>query len=268
MNNLADEINNIELTSFYKHLSLLVLVFLNFSVNAQEYSFRKYNHVKKFYENITKEATKICLDNNIPPASLLAIAGLESGWGSGYVAQISGNFLSLGAKKSDVELPALYLPTHKKTGKIIFDSLEIVNYSKEDLLWKKSPKSLKKDYRPKPIRGITYQLGYFKHHPKEKVKANLQNMTDFVTTFISRKSSIKAYRVARKKMDDMVKIHGKEILLKKETAIIFVNEIGGKVNSYNFRKTWPIKVIKIINKVGLHKLTYDIYKGKSFNESW
>ena len=268
MNNLAGEINIIELTSFYKHLSLLVLVFLCFSATAQEYSFRKYNHVKKFYKNITKEATKICLDNNIPPAALLAIAGLESGWDSGYVGQISGNFLSLGAKKSNVELPALYLPTHKKTGKVVFDSLEIVNYSKEHLIWKKRPKSLKKDYRPKPIKGTTYQLAYFKYHPKEKAKANLENIRDFATTFISRKSSIKAYRVARKKMDDLVNKHGKEILLEKETAIIFVNEIGGKINSYNFRKTWPIKVVKIINKVGLHKLTFDIHKGKSFNESW
>lgn len=259
----------IELYShIFKKLLLIIVLLSSIIVSSQKYSFRKYNHVKTFYENISKQATKICMDNNIPPAALLAITGLESGWDSGYVGQISGNILSLGAKKRDIELPALYLPTHLKSKKILFDSLEIIKYSKKDLVWKQRPKSLKKDYRPYPIKGTIYQLGYFKNHPKEKAKAHIANITDFVTTFISRKSSIKAYRDSLKLMDSLVAKHGKEILLKKETAITFVNGIGGKLNSYNYRKTWPIKVIKIINKVGLDQLTKDLHKGKTFKESW
>lgn len=251
-----------------KFITLFLFITSLGCIQAQEYSLRKYNHVKVFYEDIAKNATQMCLKENIPPAALLAIAGLESGWGNGYVGQISGNILSLNAKRNEKELPALYLPTLIKTNKVVFDSLEILSYKSNELKWKQRPESLKKDYRPNPIKGTKFQLGYFKNHPKEKAKANLENMTDFVTTFISRKSSIKAYRVARKKMDDLVAKYGKEILLKKETAITFVNEIGGKVNSYNFRKTWPIKVIKIINKVGLESLTFDLYKDKTFKESW
>lgn len=238
------------------------------SIFCQTYTFRKYDHVKEFYGSIAEEATKICLQHNIPPSALLAIAGLESGWDSGYVGQITGNILSLGAKKSDVELPALYLPTLISQNRILFDSIEIQKYSKDELLWKQRPKSLKKDYRPSGIRGTTFQLGYFKHHPRQKAKAHLENITDFVTTFISRKSSIKAYRDGRKEMDKLVAKFGKEILLKEETAITFVNAIGGKPNSYNFRTTWPVKVIKIIKKVGLAELTSDLHKGKTFNKSW
>lgn len=248
---------------------LVLVLFVSLQeVEGQEYTFRKYNHVKSFYKGIAKEATKICLDNNIPPAAVLAIAGLESGWGNGYVGKITGNILSLGAKKSDTELPGLYLPTVKMTTKVLFDSLEIVQYKASQLRWKQRPKSLKKDYRPKPIRGTHYQLAYFKYHPKEQNKAHLENITDFATTFVGRNSSIPAYREARKKMDALVAKKGKEILLKKETAITFVHAIGGKNNSFNWRKTWPEKVLLIMSKAGLEQLTSDLQRGKTFTESW
>ena len=95
-------------------------------------SLRKYQHVKAFYSGMSKKATKICLDNNIPPASLLAITGLESGWDSGYIGQITGNILSLGTRRGDTELPALRLPRNLKTKKIVYDSLEILTYSKNE----------------------------------------------------------------------------------------------------------------------------------------
>lgn len=246
---------------------LLLLLIISGEYNEQEkYSFRKYNHVKQFYQGITKEATKLCLDNNIPPASLLAIAGLESGWDSGYIGQITGNILSLGARKRDIELPALRLPVKNK--KIIYDSLEIIKLDKASLEWQDRPKSLKKDYRPKPWAGTPYNLAYFKYHPKEKKAAQIANIKDFVTGFIGRKSRIKAYRETRKKMDSLVAKHGKKILLDERTAVDFINGIGGKLNSYNYRETWPKKVILIIKKVGLIQLTTDLSKGKSFNESW
>lgn len=235
---------------------------------TKNYKLRKYAHVKKFYQGMSKKVTKVCLDNNIPPAALLAIAGLESGWDSGYIGQITGNILSLGKRKSDKELPALRLPKLKKNNKILFDSLEIIKYSEKELKWENRPKSLKKDYRPESIAGTKYQLAYFKHNPIEKAKAHAANIKDFVTTFISRKSKIKAYRETRKKMDDLVAKHGKSILLEEQTAIDFINGIGGKLNSYNFRKTWPKKVIFIVKNVGLIALTKQLNEGISFDESW
>ena len=77
---------------------------------SSEYSFRKYIHVESFYSDISLDSIEIGVKNNIPPAAMMAIAGLESGYGSGYVAQITGNILSLGAFKGDKELPRLYLP--------------------------------------------------------------------------------------------------------------------------------------------------------------
>ena len=238
-------------------------------LNSQnKLSLRKYNHVKTFYKGIAKKTTELCLENNIPPAALLAITGLESGWDSGYIGQITGNILSLGLRKGDIELPALRLPRLIKTNKILFDSLEIIKYDAQELKWEDRPESLKKDYRPKSIAGTKYQLGYFKHHPKEKAKAQIANIKDFVTVFIGRKSRLKAYRNARKKMDDLVAKHGKEILLEEQTAIDFVNEIGGRPNTYNFRKTWPKKVIYIIKRAGLSQLTSDLHKQISFEKSW
>ena len=245
-------------------------LFFNFTANSQQlkYKLRKYEHVKTFYKGISKEATELCLQNNIPPAALLAITGLESGWDSGYIGQITGNILSLGTRRGDTELPALRLPRLIKSKKILFDSLEILKYSNKELKWENRPESLKKDYRPKPIAGTTFQLAYFKYHPKEKAAAQISNIKDFVTVFIGRKSRIKAYRTARKKMDDLVAKHGKEILLEEQTAIDFVNEIGGKINSYNFRKTWPKKVIYIIKNAGLSELTSKLHKEIEFNKSW
>lgn len=248
--------------------SVFYLITLSTLQSQTNYKLRKYAHVKSFYKGISKKATELCLKNNIPPAALLAITGLESGWDSGYIGQITGNILSLGLRKGDIELPALRLPRLIKNKKILFDSLQIIKYSEEELKWENRPESLKKDYRPKSIAGTKYQLGYFKHHPKEKIKAQLANINDFVTVFIGRKSRIKAYRNARKKMDSLVAKHGKEILLKEQTAIDFINEIGGKPNSYNFRKTWPKKVIYIIKKVGLSELTRDLHQGKNFEKSW
>ena len=150
----------------------------------------------------------------------------------------------------------------------MFDSLEILKYFDKELKWEDRPESLKKDYRPKNIAGTKYQLGYFKNHPKAKTDAHVANIKDFVTTFIGRKSRIKAYRETRQKMDSLVVKYGKSILLEEKTAIDFVHGIGGKLNSYNYRETWPKKVIYIIKNAGLIDLTSKINKGISFNESW
>ena len=96
----------------------------------------------------------------------------------------------------------------------------------------------------------------------------MANINDFVTVFIGRKSKLKAYRDVRKKMDSLVTKHGKKILLSEKTAIDFINEIGGKPNTFNYRASWPKKVIYIIKKAGLSQLSKELNAGKSFEESW
>lgn len=236
--------------------------------NVEAFTYRKYDHVSRFYEKLSVNATEVCLKNNIPPAALLAIAGLESGWNKGYISRITGNILSLGAKKSDIELPSLTIARLIETNELLFDSLEILKYNKNDIIWETRPSSLKKDYRPAKWAGTPYNLAYFKYHPEAKAQAHKKNMEEFVTTFISRESGLKAYRDSRAQMDKLVEEYGKEILLEEQTAIDFVNGIGGKKNSYNYRKSWPKKVIQIIKRAGLTSLTNDIYKGKTFKESW
>jgi hypothetical protein len=239
------------------------------STKISEYRLRKYDNVTQFYSRIAGPATSICMDNNVPPASILAIAGLESGWNQGYIGRITGNILSLGTRGGDTELPALNLPRLKETNKILFDSLVIAQYGPEELEWESRPPCLKKDYRPEPWAGTTRRLAYFKNHPDEKAEAHIENLNDFVTVFISRSSRIKAYREARHLMDSLVAAKGKGILLQEETAIMFVNEIGGKPNSFNYRTTWPVKVTTIIQNAGLAELTTEMFNSdKDFYEVW
>ncbi len=238
------------------------------SYKAVSYRLRKYSNVTNFYCRIAKPATRLCLDNNVPPAAILAIAGLESGWNQAYVGRITGNILSLGAVGDNYELPALYLPRIKSTGKLVFDSLEIIKYDSSELSWELRPASLKKDYRPPNIAGTSYQLAYFKYHPAEKAKAQIRNINDFVAYFISRESRISVYRTARHKMDSLVAVHGKDVLLEESTVLMFVNQIGGRPNSFNFRETWPKKLEYIIKNAGLVELTMQLNDNEEFKDVW
>lgn len=239
------------------------------SDQQKKYSLRKYNHVADFYHRISWPAIQTCVANNVPPAAVLAIAGLESGWNKGYVGRITGNILSLGARKGDAELPALRLPRLISTNKILFDSLVIIKYDEDELKWEDRPESLKKDYRPPSIAGTPYQLAYFKYHPIEKANAQVQNITDFLTIFISRNSRIAVYREARHLMDSLVQQNGKEILFDDATARKFINTIGGRLNSFNYRETWPKKVEYIMKNAGLVELTGKMYlEQKDFEEAW
>ncbi|RXK14417.1 hypothetical protein CP965_02920 [Halarcobacter mediterraneus] len=248
---------------------LLVLILTNclFSYD-KNFSYRKYTHVKKFYSSLVKETVDIALKYNMPPAAILAIASVESGYGRGYVASISGNILSLGANKNDIALPSLYLPNTKNPYKVIYNTKEIKSYKKEELFWKQRPKSLKKDYRPKGIAGTTTNLDYFDYNKQAKIKANLQNIKEFCTLWISYNNRFKAFSCARAFLDEQVKKHGKEILFTKKLNKEFINHVGGKKNSFNYRKTWPVKVNKVLEKTGLTELTKDISNNKSFDESW
>lgn len=240
-----------------------------FKTKNSIYRYRKYTHVKNFYKNIAKIAIDVGLRYDVPPPALLAIAGVESGYARGYVSKITGNILSLGASKNEPELPSLYLPhLKKKPYKVIYGS-SIKKYKKSDLIWKRREKSLKKDYRPKSIAGRDVKLDYFDNHPKEKIKAYKKCLSDFAKNWISRQKKFKPFKDARALLDNAVKTSSKDILFDKELNIKFIKTISGKKNSFNTRKSWAPKVIKVLNRVGLVELCYDMYKKhKTFKEAW
>ena len=236
---------------------------------AGPYSFRKYQHIKEFYSEIIIETIAISKKHKLPAASILAIAGLESGYGSGYVSQITGNILSLGAFKSDKELPILYLPYSSTKKQVLFDPSDIKKQSKHDLVWSKRPKSYKRDYRPLPYAGTTTNLELLKYDSALKEKAYNECLNDFATRWIVHSSNIKAFRDARIWLDMLVNKNNSKILFSMNTNTGFADKIGGIPHSFNYRKTWPKKVKLIIKKVGLVQLVNDIeYNNMSFNEAW
>jgi hypothetical protein len=247
-----------------KLASIIIFISLSANLFANEYSFRKYAHVKKFYSEITVEAIKICKERKLPPAAVLAIAGLESGYGSGYVSQITGNILSLGAFRGDKELPALYLPYSKSKNKVLFDPGVIKKYSKDDLIYKKRDKSYKHDYRPKPYAGTIKNLEFLKYNKEARSQARKNCLNDFSTRWINKSSNIKAFSASRIWLNAR-----KDELYDLKTSIGFIERIGGIPNSFNYRKTWPKKVKLLMKKVGLVALVNDMDQNKmNFNEAW
>jgi len=252
---------------------IFIVLILIASAFAQDYSFRKYKHVENFYEFLAPKAIEVGLEYNVPPAAILAIAGLESGYGQGYVAKITGNILSLGAWKGDKTLPPLYLPTHVKTNMVIYDPDIIKKYEskKEKLLWKKRPPSLKRDYRPVKFAGTKDNLEYFSKHKKEFALAEKACLIDFSSRWISKTRSkhLKPFIDTRIYLDKLVKEKGQEVLFTTAVNKRFINMLGGKKYSFNYRKTWPKKVNNIMKKVGLVELCKKIYfEKKNFKEAW
>jgi len=230
---------------------------------------RRFDHVTALYQELAKNTIDMCVNHNVPPAAVLSIISLESGWGNGYIGQITGNILSLGTRKGNYELPALTLPVIIESGEVIFDPIDLGKYDSSQWEMKNRPASLKKDYRPSHIAGSTKDLAYFKYHPEERLKARLKCINDFLTIFISEKSRITAYREAEAKMDDIVQEGGKEALFTKQTNEIFINAIGGRPNTFNFRETWPKKVLNVIDNAGLIDLTSKMYlDNQSFMTAW
>ncbi len=254
----------------FKKLIIILMLLASFStLYSSEYSFRKYNHVKEFYKANTTDVIEVAKKHKLPPAAILAIAGLESGYGRGYVAQITGNILSLGAFKGDKELPRLYLPYSKSKQTVIFDPNEIKKHSKDDLAWKKRPKSLKRDYRPTPYAGTTKNLELLTYNKSLKHDANKACFNDFATRWIIKSSKVKVFKEARIWLDKLVDEHGTDILFNKDVNCEFISKIGGHPHSFNYRETWPKKAKLIMIKTGLVKLTNDIqFKAISFDSAW
>ncbi|MEA1917487.1 MAG: hypothetical protein U9N42_08170, partial [Campylobacterota bacterium] len=232
---------------------ILVALVLFYTLNADEYMYRNYSNVKDFYELISKNVVDLSMKHNAPPAAILAVAGLESGYGSGYVAQITGNIMSLGANKGDKQLPPLYLP-YCKTDRVkitLYDPVMQKKCGVKNLDWKQRPPSYKRDYRPAPYAGTNKNLAYLKYHKGEKQKAELACVNDFLTNWLSKDYKFKVFQNARIWLDEKVKKEGKATLLTKKTSEEFIHKIGGVPNSFNYRKSWPKKVLRIMNRTGL-----------------
>lgn len=247
-------------------LSLFILISLSF---GSEYKLRKYTNVENFYSSITKDVIELSIKYNVPPAAILAIAGLESGYGSGYVAQITGNILSLGAGKSEKELPSLTLPYCKndKNKVTLFDPKEQKKCN--ELIWKKRPKSLKKDYRPNHIAGTTTSLEFFKYNAQAYKEAKLKNIKDFLTKWIKKDHKYKPFRTSKLWLENQVSAKGVKILFDLNTNLEFIKHIGGKKNSFNYRKSWIKKVSYILKNTGLTELSHKIYfEKKDFKKAW
>ena len=254
-----------------KHLFPILLLVITTSLFAQSetFSYRKYENVEAFYKILTKEAIDVGVKYNIPPAALLAITGLESGYGSGYVAQITGNILSLDADKGDKELPPLYLPTCGDDDKVLFDPKDIDACPKSDQHWKQHPPSLKHDYRPAPYAGTDKNLGYLKENPEQRGLAQRACLEDFATHWLSKNNRNKVFSGIRVWLDSLVNKNGVNDLFTEDVCIEFISKIGGHPNSYNFRETWPKKVKLIMDKVGLVGLCFEMYEKKlSFEQAW
>ena len=254
-----------------KHLLSILILVITTSLFAQseQYSYRKYANVESFYQLLTKEAIEVGTKNNVPPAALLAVAGLESGYGSGYVAQITGNILSLDADKGDKELPPLYLPTCGDNETVLFDSTEIEACPKSNQIWKQHPPSLKHDYRPAPYAGTDKNLAYLKNNPKQRALAQKACLNDFASRWLSKNNKNNVFRAACLWLDSLVNKDGVKALFSEEVNIKFISMIGGHPNSFNFRETWPKKVKLIMDKVGLVNLCSEMYEKKlSFEQAW
>ena len=233
------------------------------------YRYRKYSHVAKLYQRLALPVTELCIKHKVPPGAVLSIISLESGWGQGYIGRITGNFLSLNAVGNDPELPALNMPKDITTKTTILDKRKLAKIPKANIIWENRPPSLKKDYRPDSIAGTTTNLNFLINHPEEMTKANLKNVEDFVSRFISHTSRIKAYNEARTLLDEQVATHGIKILFDAKLNEKFIRTIGGRPNSYNFRETWPVKVMSIFKNTGVNKLTKNLYLNKkTFEEAW
>ena len=219
-------------------------------------SYMELSYVKKFYDIVAPISVELGDKYNVPPAVIMAIAGIESGYGRGYVSKITGNVLSLGAKKGEKELPSLILPTNKG-GKVLYNSQEISTYDKDELKYKKRPKSLKKDYRPSGIAGTNKQLDYFDKNKQAKTKAIRKNILDFVTKWVSYNHSYKPFQNARAYLDK-----NKDKIFTQEVAKKFISLIGGVPNGFNYRKSWVTKVNIVMKKAHLIELANDLKRAR------
>jgi len=220
-------------------------------MRSSGYSGWKYPQVQLFFEHFTPIVLQEALLNGIPPAAVLAIAALESGYDTGYVANVSGNILSLNARQKDPMLPPLHVPVQGKSVIVDQQKLKALLASGTPVDYEVRPPSLKKDYRPAPYAGTTAHLDYFQIHPEEKYNAWSENVQDLVYGRLSPDSRIPAYVETRQFCDQIKESRSLNQLLASSSAIQFLAKIGGKPLSYNVRPSWRIRTQEVVTRLGL-----------------
>jgi hypothetical protein len=217
--------------------------------------FKNWNdpQIASFIRDITPIITRESLKSGAPPAAILAIACLESGYGSGYIANISGNILSLNAKPEETVLPPLTVFVYKN--QIIFNKeklKEVLSVGKP-LEIRLRPASLKKDYRMEGLAGSSTHLDYFVQHPQQKYLAWEKNIQDFLYDRIHPQGKNEAYIETYHFCQKIKNSKSLDKLLSDSSAIEFLYLIGGKPFSFNSRQEWRTKTEKMISSFGFNK---------------
>jgi len=215
--------------------------------------------VSNFFKYLTPIVLKKSLEKGAPPGAILAIAALESGYGTGYIANVSGNILSLNAKRTEPMLPPLTLAI-TKNNKIILNGEKIKSMLAAGYPFKvlKRPPSYKKDYRPAQIASKKTHLDYFLHNPNQKYLAWEQNVNDLMFSRLDSNSSIIAYKETSMFCDNLFKKKSIYHLLSNKAATSFLTLVGGRPISYNIRTSWRDKAISLLSKLNL-ELFLEIY---------
>jgi hypothetical protein len=236
------------------------------------YPLWKIDKVHVFFKHLTPIVMKECLKKGVPPAAVLAMAALESGYGTGYVARVSGNILSLNAREGEPELPPLKVPVTKEKQVVIDRRVleEMLAYG-YDFQIEARPPSFKKDYRPGGIAGTDIQLDYFLNHPQEKYAAWKRNIVDLIEKRLSLDSPIPAYRETEQWCRTVLASHSLEKLLSEDAARRFLEKIGGRPLSFNRRISWREKTFVILDRLGLEtflRLYLETYREYYALDQW
>ena len=94
-------------------------------------------------------------------------------------------------------------------------------------------------------------------------------MNDFLTKWLSVNHKYKPFKETKQWLEHKVAAEGIDTLFKLETNLEFASKIGGRENSFNYRETWPVKVIHILKNTGLNQLCSNIYYKKiAFKVAW
>ena len=225
---------------------------------------RRFPWVMEFYRELTPIAVEEAMRTGIPAPAIMAIAGHESGFGRGYVARVSGNILSLGARGSDVVLPPLTVLENGR-GEILleFDRTTRQQSIPSGYRWVKKPPSYKKDYRPPGICGTDGGFDYFIKNPAERLAAWRKNVRDFAEGRINEDSPVEAYRRAYQFARKMKNSHSRSYVFSERRAMEFIRLVGGHPQSFNSNPEWPDRVISLLRRAHLSEIAEDYYHGRN-----
>lgn len=237
-----------------------------------EYFNRKLSNIAFFYKPITLSIIRVSVENNIPPAAMLAMVGVESAMGVSYISQVTGNIINFQALERENMLPPLRIPTLRRNREIILDEEAANNLPKVDVRWVQYPPTFVKDYRPDGIRGTSKKFDFFLFRPALKKQAHVSSAEDFCKKGISKDNPFKAFQEAREWVNKQVEANGVEILFEDRINKQFVDMISGPdKDTYPKWKSarWNKEVKDMIDETGMIELTRDMsYQRLTFEEAW